>query len=357
MTKYNMQDCEVTLNLCFKLDLINQMIAICNITRSYIVDVMVSSTGAIAASALCNYALNEGREYIWTRCDYHPVEFLGGYVQFKRPIVCRYPMIVDFVSMYPSIMSYCKISPETIDYVDRECYGLPRFTKRVLLLCYVEDRGTISIGMTLYGFKEVASSGCDMWVLIGKHCKTVSFDAVLKASDVRRFCEKQALLMMEMWNILDKANQCVDVVYANLITNRHFYGTNTRISQGQYDRIMLNQCKEMMRWTGNNGKEYSNLWVPEVFTFASYGVDWEVSPLGTETIVSMPDSICKHTLGSNIASSVCTNLMSRRKLVKSQMKRYDGVVSPDEDTRNKAKVCNLLQWALKIAANSLFMVL
>jgi hypothetical protein len=59
MIRYNMIDCKVTLDLCFSLDLVNQMIALCSITKSYILDVMLSSTGAIAASCLCNYALRQ----------------------------------------------------------------------------------------------------------------------------------------------------------------------------------------------------------------------------------------------------------------------------------------------------------
>lgn len=58
MIKYNMLDCEATIDLCFSLDLINQIIALCSITRSYVLDVMLYSTGAIAASCLCHHAHN-----------------------------------------------------------------------------------------------------------------------------------------------------------------------------------------------------------------------------------------------------------------------------------------------------------
>jgi len=74
--------------------------------RTYNTDVVISSTGAIAASCLCSYAMKKDRRYIWTKCDPHPPEFLGGHVHFKSPAVCTYPMIVDFASMYPSIMRF-----------------------------------------------------------------------------------------------------------------------------------------------------------------------------------------------------------------------------------------------------------
>jgi hypothetical protein len=41
MVACNIVDCDETLHLCFKLDLPNQMIAICKATRSYIGDVML----------------------------------------------------------------------------------------------------------------------------------------------------------------------------------------------------------------------------------------------------------------------------------------------------------------------------
>jgi DNA polymerase elongation subunit (family B) len=133
MVKYNMQDCMVNLKLCFKLDLVNQVVAICNITRVYIEDVMLYSTGAIVASALCAKALSNGHSYVWTRCDYHPWEFFGGHFHFKQPMVCVYPMIADFVSMYPSIMSSAKISPESIDYCDKDCVAVPRYSHKLVL--------------------------------------------------------------------------------------------------------------------------------------------------------------------------------------------------------------------------------
>ena len=61
------------------------------------------------------------------RCDYHPEEFEGGQVYTKRPLMCSNPLMVDFLSMYPAIMSCACISPECIDYRDSGCEGQPRF--------------------------------------------------------------------------------------------------------------------------------------------------------------------------------------------------------------------------------------
>ncbi len=59
MAKYNLMDCQVNLELCRHQDLLNQIVGICRITRSYILDVMIHSTGAMPASSLCSYALKQ----------------------------------------------------------------------------------------------------------------------------------------------------------------------------------------------------------------------------------------------------------------------------------------------------------
>jgi DNA polymerase elongation subunit (family B) len=134
MINYNMIDCEVTLDLCFTLDLINQMVALTSITRSYILDVMLSSAGSIAASCICNYAHQNECRYVWTRCDHRPELFEGGEVHFKRPIVCSFPMIIDFVSMYPTIIACTNISPESIDYIDLNTRHGSRFSLRLAMI-------------------------------------------------------------------------------------------------------------------------------------------------------------------------------------------------------------------------------
>ncbi len=126
MMTYNVINCQVTLELCFELDLINQRVALCFFAKSYVVDVMLSSSGAIAASSLSSYVWEQGYRYSWTS-DHRPEKFYGGQVHFKGGAVTSYPMVVDFVSMYPTIMTRGLISPESMDYLDFNTNRGPRF--------------------------------------------------------------------------------------------------------------------------------------------------------------------------------------------------------------------------------------
>ena len=121
--RYNMRDCEVTLDLCFNLDLINQMIILCYATKSSMSDVCIYSTGAMAASCLTRYARDKGMGYVWNRCGWYPGTLAGAYVHFIAPVCVRYAMSVDFISMYLSLRISSNISPESIDILEKDGSG------------------------------------------------------------------------------------------------------------------------------------------------------------------------------------------------------------------------------------------
>jgi DNA polymerase elongation subunit (family B) len=79
--------------------------------------------------------------------------------------------------------------------------------------------------------------------------------------------------------------------------------------------------------------------------------------LGVEVVICMRDCICRHTQGLNIASSVCRDLMDKRRKIKHSMKLNNLLLKKGNSTqelKDKIKVEDLLQWAVKIAANSLY---
>ena len=47
---------------------------------------------------------------------------------FREPLIAKFVMIVDFVSMYPSIIASCGISPESIDSRDLNTFNGHRFS-------------------------------------------------------------------------------------------------------------------------------------------------------------------------------------------------------------------------------------
>ena len=51
-------------------------------------------------------------------CDWIPNVFTGGQVLFTVEKVKKDVAVVDFSSMYPSLIKDCGISPECIDFID-----------------------------------------------------------------------------------------------------------------------------------------------------------------------------------------------------------------------------------------------
>ena len=312
MIKYNILHCEVTLDLCFSLDLINQIIALCSMTRSYILDVMLYSTGAIAASCLCNRAYDKNCRYVWTRCDYWPSEFEGGEVYFRSPIVYKNPMIIDFISMYPSAMSSTLISPEFIDYVDRDLMSIPRFDHRLVVLSSCNIDEVTYIGITMYGLKNHINIGCNSVFSLAKHCSLYPSDVIEHLSAVYDKCKS----VVNHWNGLDPINSdlATYLVKSNDVASLEKYKSMTPITQ--LHPFVFEQSEKMKSYCVLTKHRYDKICVPSEVKSSAYSIDWEHSPLGVETIIGMPQSVCKHTLCVNIASVVSDHVMTRRREVK-----------------------------------------
>ena len=118
MIIYNIADCVANLELFKRLDLINQVICLSYCSNSWIRDVVLYNTGAMETSCICRNAYNLGYQFVWNRCDAKPNYFKVGELLYYGPQVMDSVMAIDFVSMYPSIMYSCGISPESIDYID-----------------------------------------------------------------------------------------------------------------------------------------------------------------------------------------------------------------------------------------------
>lgn len=104
MATYNMRDCEATLGLCQKLDIINQIVSLCYGAKAWIRDVALYNTGAMSLSFMCSRSWSKGYIYNWTRSDWIPSVFSGVQVFFTGEKVRRNVAIIDFTSMYPSLI-------------------------------------------------------------------------------------------------------------------------------------------------------------------------------------------------------------------------------------------------------------
>ncbi len=153
MTNYNMRDCEATLALCERLDIVNQIVALCYGAKAWIRDVALYNTGAMSLSSMCSVAWSKGYRYNWTRCDWIPDVFTGGQVLYTGEKVRRNVAIVDFVSMYPTIIRDGGISPECIDFIDYDSKTTPRFDYICSVYAYLYDSSehTLSIGCVALG--------------------------------------------------------------------------------------------------------------------------------------------------------------------------------------------------------------
>lgn len=127
MANYNIRDCEATLELCQKLDIIYQIVSLCYGAKAWIRDVILYNTGAMSLSSMCAMAWSRGYRYNWTRCDWIPSVFSGGQVFFKGEKVRRNVAIVDFTSMYPSLIRDSGISLECIEFIDATSKNDPQF--------------------------------------------------------------------------------------------------------------------------------------------------------------------------------------------------------------------------------------
>lgn len=197
MVRYNLVDCMATLGLCTHLDLMNQVVALCYCSHAWVEDVMLYNTGAMATSCLCHSAANMGYVYNWTRCDWKPSQFYGGEILFRQPLLSRNVMVVDFVSMYPSIISSMGVSPESID-PGYSMYGTHcRFVLLTINICRHTMSSGVCTGVCVVGTDKGAQDlrdppieciVCESSDTIGAHIK----DNMITSMAIHRHGQKKS---------------------------------------------------------------------------------------------------------------------------------------------------------------------
>ena len=125
-------------------------------SKAWIRDVLLNKTGAMSLSSMCSLAWSKGYRYNWTRCDWVPKVFIGGHVFFTGEKVRNNVAIVDFTSMYPSIIKDGGISPECIDFIDMSDRYTPRFDYVEVVYTYKHSISSnkLSVGVIAMGINR-----------------------------------------------------------------------------------------------------------------------------------------------------------------------------------------------------------
>lgn len=110
---YNVNDCDVTLDVWFKSGLATEIPSLAVCSSSPVYDCARYVTGTMMPLLLSSVAVSNGKVLNWSTST-RDQEYKGGYVVEPLRGHYRHVMVCDFSSMYPTIMSCCNISPETV---------------------------------------------------------------------------------------------------------------------------------------------------------------------------------------------------------------------------------------------------
>lgn len=120
LVEYNIRDSEMVRDVFIKLGLARQLILLCSVMKSSLIDTSRYATGVMCACMLSSYAASTGKLLDWSRCTMMPDEFEGGLVLDPMRGLHRNVVVVDFKSMYPSIMIGCSVSHDNVRFVREE---------------------------------------------------------------------------------------------------------------------------------------------------------------------------------------------------------------------------------------------
>ena len=113
MMRYNYNDCVVLREICEKLNIINEIIALCEVSRSPFDDVSVYSTRIMAWNKIISCGVTQGIRYMWPKTPVSFIPIKGAHVIFERPRLVRFNYCLDYKSLYPSVIIGGAISPES----------------------------------------------------------------------------------------------------------------------------------------------------------------------------------------------------------------------------------------------------
>jgi DNA polymerase elongation subunit (family B) len=162
---------------------------------------------------------------------------------------------------------------------------------------------------------------------------------------------------MDLWDVSDPPSSSLGIEVVGLKVNTCRCNASPLRLPDHIATMARFQCDTMRLYAEEKGVKYTSFTQLYFTSPSDYKVDWESSPIGTECTVITPHFACKHTIGLNLTSNVCCKLIEARHEVKAKMratKLSSKYLKNDKKLESKLRVQELLQWALKIAANALY---
>jgi DNA polymerase elongation subunit (family B) len=113
LIRYNIVDSRLTSELWYETGACNQVMGLCSVSCSPVVDCVRHVTGTMASCAISSYCILNGALMDWSSCELD-MDFEGGLVLEPTRGLIRNVTVCDFSSMYPTIMQNMGLSPENI---------------------------------------------------------------------------------------------------------------------------------------------------------------------------------------------------------------------------------------------------
>jgi len=291
----------------------------------------------MSLSSMCFVAWKHGYKYNWTRCDWIPDTFVGGQVLFTGNKVKRDVVVVDFTSMYPSIIRDGGISPECIDYIDLDKKLEPRFDY-LICLCYNDyNRNTLelNIGAAVLGVNDGLDTDATGNVLVGEEHSHLS----CQLEDVTSTCSSHVDSLL--------TDVCVqDGTLQNIPKKRCVTSTSAKPGHPSGLDWYVARCRQLAQCAQETKGHYRYVFSADKATWKDGMVDWVAGPLDSTMVFTTDSYIARFCPGPRICAEACETLMNNRQ-------RYRRLMEREGDPTRKA-VYNRTQHALKICANSMY---
>lgn len=124
LVKYNISDSRLTSQLWYETGACNQVLGLCSVSCSPVIDCVRHVTGTMASCSISSYCILNDKLMDWSSCELE-LGFEGGLVLEPERGLVKDVTVCDFSSMYPTIMKNMGLSPENIVIQVEEMDGTP----------------------------------------------------------------------------------------------------------------------------------------------------------------------------------------------------------------------------------------